>query len=74
MSSSPGRNEQLKKTRMAIKRTKETIEISLNTVRYVVAALTEEMGETQARRFLAKINIKPPLKIRFIRHSLKLNL
>ena len=57
MSSSPGRNEQLKKARMAIKRNKEKIEISLDTVRYVVASLTEGMGETQARRFLAKINI-----------------
>ena len=28
--------------------------------RYVIATLTEGLGETQARRFLEKIDIKPP--------------
>ena len=40
--------------------------------RYVIATLTEGLGETQARRFLAKIDIKPPNPKTFYRAQKRL--
>ena len=44
----------------------------INPERYCLAALSEGMGETQARRFLAKCNIVPPTKYQFYQAQEKL--
>lgn len=38
-------------------------------LRYCLVVLSEGKGETQARRFLTKINVKPIKKMHFISHK-----
>lgn len=72
MSSSPKRKAQLKKARSKQKQRVALVQSSIDSERYVIAALTEGLGETQARRFLAKINIKPPDKKTFYKAQTKI--
>lgn len=61
---SPAQIEQFKLAKMKRYKKKEDVPIIkcifIDPLRYCFAVLSEGMGETQARRFLAKINIVPP--------------
>lgn len=49
------------------------IPIEIDPVRYCLASLSEGLGESQSRRFLAKLNIPPPSSSAFYAAQRKLN-